>query len=235
MGYAFDGVDSAIQAETDLIGTPVNTGGTATLAGILGNPSNTSFATNLAKIGTVANTGGTATIGAILGDFANTTLHKRIPKYFSATTTLIVSNTTGSIVIGTLTGAIQVVSLQGTVTTVLSSNITAAHLRMNDQTNTPSVTLASGTALSAATAGSLLTKTLKADVAIVLADASQTRVTEPADTILSTKDNIPAFWLTAKNGATTTLDFRYTTTNTPSTGAILWEIWYYPINGGALA
>lgn len=69
-----------------LVGTLANTGGTATLGGILGDPSNVSFATNLAKLGTLVNTGGTATLGAILGDLANVDLATKLGAADGATT-----------------------------------------------------------------------------------------------------------------------------------------------------
>lgn len=183
-------------------------------------------------VGQVTNTGGTATVAATLGNMANSPIADRLPKKFSATTTLNVNNTTGSLTIATLTGNVSVVQIIGTVTTVLSSNITAAHLRMNDATNTPAITLAAGTTLSAAPVGTVLSKTGLAAAAIVQNTSAQVRVIEHA-----TSGLLPncGFDLCAKSGATNLLEFRYSTTNTPSTGAILWDIWYYPINGGSLA
>ena len=61
-----------------LIGTLVNSGGTATLGDILGDVANTSIATWLQKIGTLTNSGGTATLGAIIGDPANVDLVTRL-------------------------------------------------------------------------------------------------------------------------------------------------------------
>jgi len=69
-----------------LVGTLVNTGGTATVGGILGDVANVSVATNLAKIGTVTNTGGTATLGAVLGDVANVDLATKLGAADGATT-----------------------------------------------------------------------------------------------------------------------------------------------------
>lgn len=71
------------------IGTLANSGGTATLGGILGDVANSSIAARLTalanyvdtletSVGTLANTGGTATLAAILGDPANESLAYRI-------------------------------------------------------------------------------------------------------------------------------------------------------------
>lgn len=70
--------------ETQL-GTIANTGGTATLGGVLGDVLNVSVATRLInaqldldQLGTLVNTAGTAELGAMLGDFANISLVTRL-------------------------------------------------------------------------------------------------------------------------------------------------------------
>jgi len=70
--------------ETQL-GTIANTGGTATLGGVLGDVLNVSVATRLInaqldldQLGTLVNTAGTAELGAMLGDFANVSLVTRL-------------------------------------------------------------------------------------------------------------------------------------------------------------
>lgn len=74
-----------IIADTDVIGTIVNAGGTATLGALLGDFANVALVTRLAnlqteadKIGTIVNAGGTATIGGVFGDFANVALVTRL-------------------------------------------------------------------------------------------------------------------------------------------------------------
>lgn len=74
-----------IIADTDVIGTIVNAGGTATLGALLGDFANSSLVTRLGnlqteadKIGTIVNAGGTATIGGCFGDFANSSLVTRL-------------------------------------------------------------------------------------------------------------------------------------------------------------
>lgn len=185
-------------------------------------------------LGSPVNTGGTATVSALIGDLGNSSLAVRTPVFKQFTTTLNVNNTTGSITLATLSanGGVRVLSMVGTVTTVLSSNITAAHLRLNDSTNTPAITLATGTTLSSAAVGSRLQKTGLAAAALVFTDAAQCRVVEHATSGLA--PDVP-FDLIAKSATTTTIEFRYTTTNIPSSGVIVWDVLYYPINGGSLS
>ena len=184
------------------------------------------------KIGSLVNTGGTADLANIIGDVANSSLAGRMPIKFSGSTTLTVNNTTGSLTVATLTKSVRVLSIVGRVTTALSANITAAHLRLNDATNTPAITLATGTTLSAAPAGTILSKTGLVTAAIVQNTSAQARVIEHA-----TSGMLPDVGcdLVAKDGAATTIEFRYTTTDAPSSGVIAWDIFYYPINGGSLA
>lgn len=80
-----------VGAITALIGTLTNTGGTATLGGILGDVANSDIATRLTaiktmtdKVGTITNTGGTASIGGVLGDVANTSIATRLTNILAA-------------------------------------------------------------------------------------------------------------------------------------------------------
>ena len=68
------------------------------------------------------------------------------------------NNTTVSVPLFRITGSIYVKRLYGVVTTVLGPNHTAAHWRLEDGTNTPAVTLATGTTLSSANVGSIIQK-----------------------------------------------------------------------------
>jgi len=148
----------------------------------------------------------------------------------STTQSLIVNNTTGSNTIFTIAGSVEIRGLWGVVTTVLSSNITAAFWRLNDATNTPAVTLATGTTLSSAAVGSVITKSGLAAAALTFINSSQSRVTEP--TTLETTYFSP-FIATALPGVTTNLEFRYTTTNTPATGAIQFFVRWLPLSADA--
>ncbi len=144
--------------------------------------------------------------------------------------TLAASNTTASNVLFTFTGSILVTRLYGVVTTVLSSNVTAAHWRANDQTNTPAITAAAGTTLSSAAVGAVISKAGLAAAALILTNSDEARVREHATSGMS--PDVP-FSLTAKNGVVNTIDFRYTTTNTPATGVILFGMDWMPLSEGA--
>jgi len=149
------------------------------------------------------------------------------PRVHRATTTFSASNTTASEIIATITGAVEILAIEGEVTVAIGSNHTAGHIRLNDQTNTPAVTLASGTTLSSAAVGSIVSAIGTPSDALALSDNSQARVTQ---------NNFVPLRVCKKTGATTTMDYRYTTTQTPTTGAILWKITWRPVSAdGGLA
>lgn len=144
-----------------------------------------------------------------------------------ATTTLNVSNTTGSIVMFTITGSVGIYALWGEVRTVLSANVTAAHLRTNDQAATVDVTLNTGVALSAAPVGSIISRTGLVAAALTLKSSAAGAFQDAAS---AGNGVYTPFNLTKKTGAVTTLDFRYSTTDAPSSGAILWTALYLPLS-----
>jgi hypothetical protein len=158
--------------------------------------------------------------GLILGGAAR-------PRQAKANTTLIVNNTTGSVVMFTITGTVHVMALWGEVTTVLSSNVTAAHLRTNDQTANVDVTLASGVTLSSLPVGSIIYKESLAAAALIAKTNAAGFFDEstPAGQLAFTP-----FILVKKTAAVTTLDLRYTTTNTPATGVIQWNALWIPLS-----
>lgn len=150
----------------------------------------------------------------------------------STSSTLSASNTTATNVLFSVTGVVLVKALYGIVTTVLSSNVTAAYWQTNDQTATPDISLASGTALSAAAVGSLLLRVSTVGVALTLADAAAGRVTDPV--AATAPDVFMPFIVTQKTGSIlTTVDFTYTTTNTPATGVIKFYASWLPLSDGA--
>lgn len=161
------------------------------------------------------------------GNFVVDTAHGCV----SATSkTLIGNNTTVAVPIFKVKGVVQVLGIWGMVTTVLGANNTAAYLRLNDQTNQSAITLATGTALSAAAVGSLIAKKGLAAAALTLLSASQSRVSEP--TTLET-DYFSPFVATELPGAETDIEFLYTTTDTPTSGVIKFFIRWLPLSDGA--
>ncbi len=148
---------------------------------------------------------------------------KRLPIRLYKDSTLSASNTTASNILWTVTGAVEIIKLGGVITTALSSNITAAHFRLDDQTAQPAITVATGSTLSSLTAGSLIFKSGLAAVTYTTIDNSAGRVNHGA----AIADNMHCpFIVTKKTGAVTTIDFRYTTTNTPASGVIQFYVEY---------
>jgi hypothetical protein len=148
--------------------------------------------------------------------------------------TLNVNNTTGSIATFTVTGTVQVYAFWGIVTTQFSSNITDVHLRLNDQTATVDMTLATGATMSNMAVGALLIK--DSDGAVDPLTGINSTAGAFGDSGGQGVPNAMPFFVQKKTGATTTIDFRYTTTNTPSTGAVrFWAVWEALSDDGALS
>lgn len=143
------------------------------------------------------------------------------------TLTTNANNTTVNPPIFTIVGAVEVIRLWGVVTTALGSNQTAAYWRLNDQTAQVNITLNTGTAVSSAAAGSVLAKAGLATAALVLINNSAGRVNEP--TTLETTYFSP-FTAEKKTAATTQIEYVYSTTQTPTTGAIQFFCEWRPIS-----
>lgn len=152
----------------------------------------------------------------------------------STTATLIGNNTTASNIIFRVTGSIEVLRLYGIVTTVLSSNITAAFFRTNDQTAQLDITAAAGTTLSSFSVGSLIARNSVAAVALTGDNSSAAKVRDPV--AATAPAVLMPFIMVQKTAAVQTdIEFRYTTTNTPATGAIQFFLEYRPISGDGSA
>lgn len=137
------------------------------------------------------------------------------------------NNTTVTLPIFTITGAVEVRGLWGVVTTDFGSNHTAAYWRLNDQGAQVNITLNTGTTLSAIKAGSTIVKKGLAAAALVLLDNAAGRVSEP--TTLETIFFSP-FVAMQKTAAVTQIEYLYTTTNTPTTGAITFYVRFLPVS-----
>lgn len=145
----------------------------------------------------------------------------------AASVTLDVSNTTGSKVVFTVTGAVEILAIWAEVTTVLSANVTAAFLRVNDQGATVDVTLNTGVALSAAPVGSIVSRTGLVAAALTLKSSAAGAFQDAAT---AGNDVYTPFNLVKKTGAVTTLDFRYTTTDAPSSGVLKFHALWRPLS-----
>lgn len=142
--------------------------------------------------------------------------------------TLSANNTTANVPLFHITGTVQVTALYGVVTTVLGANNTAAFWRLNDQTNQSNITVNTGTTLSAASVGSVIVKKDVASAALTLLSASQERVSEP--TTLETLYFSPFVAVQKTGGVTTDIEFTYTTTDAPTSGAIQFFCQWLPVS-----
>ena len=125
-----------------------------------------------------------------------------------------------------ITGTVQVLGLWGVVTTALE-NHTAAHWRLNDQGAQVDITKASGTTLTNMIAGSAIVKKGLAGAALTLLDNAAGKVSEP--TTLETMFFSP-FVLVKKTGAVTDIEYVYTTSDSPTHGAIQFFVNWIPVS-----
>lgn len=144
---------------------------------------------------------------------------------------LVGNNTTVAVPIYSVTGSVLVNALYGVVTTVLGANNTAAYWRLNDQTAQVNITLNTGTTISAAAVGGVIAKKGLATAALTFIDAAAGRVSEP--TTLETLYFSP-FEITQKTGGiATNIEFVYSTTDTPTSGAITFYVSWVPLTPGS--
>lgn len=144
------------------------------------------------------------------------------------TQTLTANGATANVPIFTITGTVLINALYGVVTTVLGANNTAAYWRLNDATNQSSITLSTGTTLSAAPVGSIIVKKDVASAALTLLSSSQERVSEP--TTLETIYFSPFVAVQKTAGVATNIEFVYTTSDTPTSGVITFFACFVPLS-----
>lgn len=147
--------------------------------------------------------------------------------YVNSIISLTANNATASVPVFHVTGTVLVTGLWGVVTSTLGANNTAAYWRLNDQTNQSDITLATGTVLTAAGVGSVIVKKGLVGAALTLLSSSQERVSEP--TTLETLYFSP-FVAVKKINAVTDIEFTYSTTDTPTSGAIQFYASYVPLS-----
>jgi hypothetical protein len=124
-------------------------------------------------------------------------------------------------------GAVEIRGLWGVVTTAIGVNHTAAYFRLNDQTAQVAITAAVGITLSGLAVGTTITKKGVAATALTLLDNAAGRVSEP--TTLETTYFSP-FVVMKKTGATTDIEYTYSTTDSPTTGAIQFFCRFLPLS-----
>lgn len=130
--------------------------------------------------------------------------------------TLSANNTTAATAIFGVTGCVEVLGIWAVVTTVIGANHTAGLYQTNDQTTTVAIT-ASGATLSGLAVGTTVVKKGLAAAALTLLDNAAARVSEPTtlETIICTP-----FIVLKKTGAATNIEYKYTTTDTPTSGVL---------------
>jgi hypothetical protein len=141
--------------------------------------------------------------------------------------TLVGSNATVVVPIFTLTGSVMITRIWAEITTVIGANHTAASFRINDQTAQVYLTAVGGVTLSAKKAGCIVAKTGLVAAAAVLIDNAAGAIAEP--TTLQTNVFTPVV-ITKKTAAKTQIEYRYATTDTPTTGAMTFYVAYYPLS-----
>jgi len=144
--------------------------------------------------------------------------------------TLTGNNTTVAVPIFSVTGSVLINAIYGVVTTALGNN-TAAYWRLNDGSNTSNITLNTGTTLTGAVAGATIVKKGLAAAALTLINADQERVSEP--TTLETIFFSPFVAQQITGSVATNIEFVYTTSDTPTTGALTFIVGWIPLTPGS--
>lgn len=144
----------------------------------------------------------------------------------SAVTTFSANNTTASVVMFTVTGAVIVHRLWGQVTTVIGANHTVGHIRLNDQTATIDLSSSTGITLSGLAVGTIISRNSAAATALTLDSNAVGAITDTT----ANQEYFTPFVLVKKSGAVTTLDYRYATTDAPTSGAVTWYAEWEPLS-----
>lgn len=158
-------------------------------------------------------------------------LNSKYNKAFKAQT-LTGSNTTVATPLFRVTGTVEVTQLYAIVTTALGSNVTASHWRTNDQTATLPITAAAGTVISSFVAGSKLTRKTVVATALSADNASAAKVVDPV-AATAPAVHMPFEVVQKTGGVNTDIEFVYTTTNTPTSGALIHYVEWQPMSDGA--
>lgn len=150
----------------------------------------------------------------------------------SLSKTFTANNTTASVQLWRITGVIYIEKLYGIITTGLGSNHTAAHFRINDQTTTDPITAAAGSDLSSYPAGGIFYKGSAAADPLSGDNSSTGNLFESNMGL----PPITPLGIIKKVGANTDIEYRYSTTNAPTTGAADFFIEWRPLSAdGSIA
>lgn len=142
--------------------------------------------------------------------------------------TLSANNTAANVPIFRTTGTVRYLALYGIVTTVLGSNHTGAYFRLNDQTAQTDITLSTiGVTLSSFGIGSFIGKSALAATLGTIKSVASGQFIESATAGIPL---LSEFYITAKSGANTDIEYHYATTNTPTSGVIQFFCNWLPIS-----
>lgn len=142
------------------------------------------------------------------------------------------NNTTVAVPLFTIAGVVEITGIYGVVTTTLG-NCTAAYFRTNDGSTQNNITLNTGVTMSSAVVGSVLAKTAPATSALTIQSMTSAKIGENG----TGTSNLQDFRMAANPLATSNIEFVYTTTDTPTVGAITFYIRWAPlatINNGVM-
>lgn len=134
-----------------------------------------------------------------------------------------------AIPIFTVVGQVEVTALYGVITTALGNN-TAAYWRTNDGSTQNSITLSTGTALTSAIAGGVISKKAGVGTALTLTAGTSAQVAESAT---AGATYFQDFTLFANPLATSNIEFVFTTTDPAAIGAITFYVRWVPLTKGA--
>ena len=147
----------------------------------------------------------------------------------SNTKILNANNTTAHVSVFTFTGTLRIVKLYALVTAALSSNITNVQFTVYDGTTRSSWSASTGCAMSSAPVGSTaIMGGLPTAALTYLASSGISGGAGSTDLEPFQETN-----LQANATATSYLEFSYTTTNTPASGAVQVLVQYEPLTSGA--
>jgi len=128
-----------------------------------------------------------------------------------------------------ITGVVEVLKIWGICTTDFGVNHTDAHLRVNDQTATD-VVLSKATTLdlSAISAGAAIVKNGLAAAVLSYRSADAATALEPA--VADEKSFTPVILTQKTGGIETDIEYVYTTTDEPTSGAMTFFVGYLPLS-----
>lgn len=163
-------------------------------------------------------------------DSAGNTIIMSADRTTITTSTLNANNAPAHVGLFQVTGTIMVKRLLSEVTSAFGTNHTGVQFTVYDQSTRSGITAAAGahSANSAPVGTTIIPGMNPTVVAMVLTSGGA---------LVSANDNyesiFPEMFVQAKHGATTVIEYTYTTTNTPTTGTIESYMVWVPLTNGA--